>query len=76
MVKAEVKQDGTWRAVEIEAAKVLRDKPMRCEACHGPVYLMQDYSGARKATFTHRRAFAGCGKMSNGIATRHPAPLD
>jgi hypothetical protein len=75
MDTAEVKQGEQWGVVGIEAAKRLRDKLMRCEACHGPVYLMQDYTSERKSAFRHRRTFAGCGGNRGGVPLRHPTPL-
>jgi competence CoiA-like predicted nuclease len=76
MLTAEMKKGKGWHQVDTDAAKVLRDNPMRCEACHGPVYLMQDYTRERRTKFTHRRQFVACGKSSHGIPMRHPAALD
>jgi hypothetical protein len=76
MLTAEVKQGEEWRPVGTNAAKMLRDNPMRCEACHGPVYLMQDYTAERRTKFTHRRHFVACGKIIGGVPMRHPTALD
>jgi len=75
VVKAEIRQGEGWLAVGYDSAKLLRGIPMRCEACHGPVYLMQDYTGAGNTKFTHRRSFVGCGGSRGGIPLRHPTPL-
>jgi hypothetical protein len=72
MLTAEVRQDKGWHQVDTGAAKILRDNPMRCERCHGAVYLMQDYTQERRTKFTHRRQFLACGISSGGIPMRHP----
>jgi hypothetical protein len=76
MVYAEVKRSGGWQVVSTEGALLLRDEPMRCNACYGPVYLMRDYTRERKTRFTHRRSFAGCGGSRGGNPLRHPSALD
>ena len=75
MINAEIKLNDEWRATSLEEAVVQREKLMRCTACHGPVYAMLDYSGARKSKFVHLQAFSGCGESSGGIPLRHPSAL-
>ena len=55
------------------------DDLKRCPACHGRVLIMGTYGSLRRLAMAHRRGHDGCPLRPlhfQGVATRHPEPIE